>query len=163
MLDRSYKPSDAPVQVASGPVIGLVTAEEAWAAGVTANNSFTARCGDTWVLLAQERPGAVSLAHLSTPDPDDLAQGRTTVPGSTKAWQMVYDHFETWGEALAIWRALRNTGRIGVIRCLPSPKLKGLARPLLAAAQRAMAREGWVLEAGDEWILKRVGEGTDGQ
>ncbi|WP_424829972.1 hypothetical protein [Ruegeria sp.] len=143
MLDRSYKPSDAPVQVASGPVIGLVTAEEAWAAGVNANNSFTARCGDTWVLLAQERPGAVS--------------------GASEAWQMVYDHFETWGEALAIWRALRNTGRIGVIRCLPSPKLKGLARPLLAAAQRAMAREGWVLEAGDEWILKRVWEGTDGQ
>ena len=143
MLDRSYKPSDAPVQVASGPVIGLVTAEEAWAAGVNAKNSFTARCGDTWVLLAQERPGAV--------------------PGASEAWQMVYDHFETWGEALAIWRALRNTGRIGVIRCLPSPKLKGLARPLLAAAQRAMAREGWVLEAGDEWILKRVWEGTDGQ
>lgn len=138
MLDHSYSASDMPVAVQPGPVIGLVTAAEAWAAAVTARNACTAQCGATWLLLAQERP-----------------------PAGPGHWQVVYDHVETWSEALAIWRVLAGSPHIQVVRARPSGKLAGLPGMILKAAKRAMAREGWALETGADWIIRR--EVRDGQ
>ena len=83
MLDGSYTPSEARVALTRGP--GEVAEyAEAWAAGLTGENCFVARCGGTFLLIAPERGGA---------------------PG---CWQVVWDRVETWGEALAIWARLKD-------------------------------------------------------
>ena len=138
MLDGSYSASDTPVTVTAGPDLERITKAEAWAAGLNDRNTFTVACGDTWLILARERP-----------------------PASEGAWQKVYDHVETWGEALAIYRALQGSPHIKSVRALPSDKLRNLSKITLAAARRAMRAEGWILDTGDEWIMTR--EVADGQ
>lgn len=130
MLDGSYSASDTPVTVTAGPDLERITKADAWAAGLNEHNTFTASCGDTWLILARERP-----------------------PASEGAWQQVYDHYETLSEAFAIYRALAQSVHIQNFRCVPLEKLTPLH---IAAAKRAVAREGWTLETGPDWILRRA-------
>ena len=133
MLDFALSPSDKPVTITRG-YGDLVTDEhERFMTGLTADNCILLECGDTHILLAQER-------------------------GKVDHWQMVFDHVETWAEALAIWQTLQKTNAIRRVRAYPSPKLTKLGKLQIGAAARAMERAGWTLDAGDEWIITRCQE-----
>ncbi len=134
-LAGSYTPSDAPVQIERGHSAAPVADAELWPAGLRDDNCFTARCGQTWLLIAPERGGA---------------QGQ---------WQVVHDHVETWGEALALWRRMQAIPNFDVIRALPGERLRDLPVVALTAAKAALSREGWTLGVGDEWILRRAKDG----
>ena len=130
MLDHTYSPSDTPVEVERGFGRLDLDAQKAWASGLTPGNCMTMTCGRTFLLLAPDR---------------GLAPGH---------WQVVYDHVETWAEALAIWSHLRIVPRMARVRAWPSEKLRSLPAPVKAAATAAMARQGWDLNMGDhEWTI----------
>ncbi|WP_420012162.1 hypothetical protein [Tateyamaria sp.] len=131
MLGGSYTPDAAEVRVEPGWG-GYADAGEAWAAGLRSDSCFTAVCGSTWLVLAPERGGPVG--H----------------------WQVVWDHVDTWAEALAIWRRLGQAAHLVNIRALPSARLRALPLRILKSAVASMASQGWELVTGDEWVLRRV-------
>ena len=130
MLDFALSPSNKPVTITRG-YGDLVTDEhERFMTGLTDDNCILLECGDTHILLAQER-------------------------GEWNDWQVVFDHVETWAEALKIWQHLQKTNTIRRVRAYPSPKLSNLGKVQIGAAARAMERAGWTLDAGAEWIITR--------
>jgi len=130
MLDFSLSPSDKPVTINRGYGELVTDEHERFMTGLTADNCILLECGDTHILLAQER-------------------------GKLENWQVVFDHVQTWAEALAIWQQLQKTSTIRRVRAYPSPKLSDLGKVQIGAAKRAMDRAGWTLDAGAEWIITR--------
>ena len=140
MIGGSYSASDQPVTTARGWASRVdADPREAWAAGLTSENCVTLTCGQTFLLLAPERGG--TRGH----------------------WQCVWDHVETWSDALAIWAHLRALPHVSRVRCLPSAKLRALPAAVVGAAAAAMRAQGWALWTGDEWVIERIGGGDNGQ